>query len=76
MAYWKFDEPQDAAQGEAKRYPLAMDSSGNGNDLPLITMPSLTTNNEVRSKDGNKTLKFDSLHFWNNFAANTRVKGK
>ena len=40
-AYWHFDDPQ--SNGIYRETLVARDSSGRGNDLPLITLPALST---------------------------------
>ena len=51
MAYWKFDDAGEFDDaGRALPHRTARDSSGQGNDLPLVVMPQprATTIQQVR----------------------------
>ncbi|BDA49076.1 probable Sushi, von Willebrand factor type A, EGF and pentraxin pentraxin domain-containing protein at C-terminar half [Coccomyxa sp. Obi] len=67
VAYWKFNEPDEA--GGTSHF-VAKDSSGNGNDLPLVS-PPLHSDVDI-SKDG-KQLSTGSLSFANNYAFNPEM---
>ncbi|KAK9918751.1 hypothetical protein WJX75_006574 [Coccomyxa subellipsoidea] len=69
IAYWKFNEP-DEADGQMSAHLVAKDSSGNGNDLPLVS-PPLHFDADIK-KDG-KQLSTGSLNFANNYVFNPEM---
>ncbi|DBA68967.1 TPA: hypothetical protein ACH3X2_013140 [Trebouxia sp. C0005] len=72
VAYWKFDDPNMAEDLTGAHIWTAMDSSGNGHHLPLVTPPqkaSVTINQSGRSYQTGK------LKFHNNYALNEEIGG-
>ena len=63
VAYWKFDDASDFdAEGRALPHLSARDSSGQGNDLPLVVLPQprAATIQKVRLERGGT--EFRALH--------------
>jgi len=69
LAYWKFNDP-DSDDGIHKDHLVAKDSSGNGNDLPLVTPPS---RQDVQISQNGKSFSSSSIVFENNYAMNPDV---
>jgi hypothetical protein len=64
-AYWQFNDPE--ANGLLRETAVARDSSGRGNHLPLIILP--TASLQTIERNG-KRLETGALAFHNNFAMN------
>ncbi|KAK9814590.1 hypothetical protein WJX72_008328 [[Myrmecia] bisecta] len=71
VAYWQFNDP-DEDGGLVKVHLVAKDSSGRGNDLPLIVPPE--RQDVTIDKDG-KHFPTSALSFQNNYAMNSEMTG-
>lgn len=70
-AYWHFNDPQD--NGIYRESLVARDASGRGNDLPLVTLPSLST--QRIDAGGGQAFDAGVASFRNNYAANQGLAG-
>ncbi|KAK9844409.1 hypothetical protein WJX74_002134 [Apatococcus lobatus] len=69
VAYWQFNDP-DEHPGVVQAHLVAKDSSGHGNDLPLINPP---TRIDDKIEQGGKHFDTSALSFQNNYALATEI---
>ncbi|KAJ9505527.1 hypothetical protein QJQ45_027571, partial [Haematococcus lacustris] len=77
VAWWQFNEP-DGDDGQFRQHTQALDSSGNGNHLPLLSPPVARDVSIAMPGDRAFTepaLRVGALQFRNNFASNKVVRG-
>ncbi|KAL6765981.1 concanavalin A-like lectin/glucanase domain-containing protein [Haematococcus lacustris] len=77
VAWWQFNEP-DGDDGQFRQHTQALDSSGNGNHLPLLSPPMARDVSIAMPGDRAFTepaLRVGALQFHNNFASNKVVRG-
>ncbi|DBB17388.1 hypothetical protein WJX82_010714 [Trebouxia sp. C0006] len=72
VAYWKFDDPNMAEDLTGAHMWTAIDSSGNGHHLPLVTPPQQAP---ATINQGGRSYQTGKLNYHNNYALNEEIGG-